>query len=41
MESNSGDVIGLGRYPYADRLGFAKLTRMAFEGADLAPCNNP
>ena len=33
-ESNAG---GLGRYPSADRIGFAKLTKMAFEGADLRP----
>ncbi|HET7888384.1 MAG TPA: hypothetical protein VFL62_19340 [Bradyrhizobium sp.] len=28
---------GLARYPSADRIGFARLTRMAFEGADLRP----
>jgi hypothetical protein len=27
----------LARYPSADRIGFAKLTTMAFEGADLRP----
>jgi len=27
----------LARYPSADRIGFAQLTRMAFEGADLRP----
>jgi hypothetical protein len=25
------------RYPYADRIGFARLTRMAFDGTDLRP----
>jgi hypothetical protein len=29
--------IGLARYPSADRIGFARLTTMAFEGADLRP----
>jgi len=28
---------GLGHYPSADRIGFAKLTTMAFEGVDLRP----
>ena len=28
---------GLARYPSADRIGFARLTTMAFEGADLRP----
>ena len=28
---------GLARYPSADRIGFAKLTTMAFEGVDLRP----
>jgi hypothetical protein len=28
---------GLARYPSAERIGFAKLTTMAFEGADLRP----
>ncbi|MGB9170483.1 MAG: hypothetical protein WCC35_02715, partial [Bradyrhizobium sp.] len=27
----------LARYPSADRIGFARLTRMAFEGGDLRP----
>ena len=27
----------LARYPSADRMGFARLTTMAFEGADLRP----
>jgi hypothetical protein len=28
---------GLTRYPSADRIGFARLTKLAFEGADLRP----
>ena len=28
---------GLARYPSAERIGFARLTTMAFEGADLRP----
>src|ERR1700761_7685784 len=31
------DAAGLMGYPSADRIGFAKLTRMAFEGTDLRP----
>src|SRR5579862_2397479 len=31
------DAAGLARHPSADRLGFARLTTMAFEGADLKP----
>jgi hypothetical protein len=31
------DASKLARCPSADRIGFAKLTRMAFEGADLRP----
>jgi hypothetical protein len=30
-------TIGLGRYSSADRIGFARLTKMAFDGADLRP----
>ncbi len=29
--------IGLARYPSADRIGFARLTTMAFDGVDLRP----
>jgi hypothetical protein len=28
---------GLARYPSADRIGFARITKMAFEGTDLRP----
>ena len=37
MELENGATIRLGRYPSADRIGFARLTTMAFEGADLRP----
>ena len=37
MEPESGATTGLARYPSADRIGFAKLTTMAFEGFDLRP----
>ena len=32
-----GVMTGLARYPSAERIGFARLTTMAFEGADLRP----
>jgi len=32
-----GTVTGLARYPSAERIGFARLTTMAFEGFDLRP----
>ena len=40
MESNSlglknGEAAGLARYPSAERIGFARLTAMAFGGTDL------
>jgi hypothetical protein len=37
MELESTEGIGLARYPCADRIGFARLTTMAFGGADLGP----
>ena len=37
MERESGEVVGLARYPSAERIGFARLTAMAFDGADLRP----
>jgi hypothetical protein len=37
MELENGATIRLGRYPAADRIGFARLTTMAFEGGDLRP----
>ena len=37
MELEDGAATGLARYPSADRIGFARLTTMAFEGADLRP----
>ncbi len=37
MELENGATIRLGRYPSADRIGFARLTTMAFEGGDLRP----
>jgi hypothetical protein len=36
MQRENGTA-GLARYPSADRIGFARLTTMAFEGADLRP----
>jgi hypothetical protein len=37
MELECAEPAGLVRYPCADRIGFAKLTTMAFEGTDLRP----
>jgi hypothetical protein len=37
VELERGAVAGLARYPSADRIGFARLTTMAFEGTDLRP----
>ncbi|MGO8908794.1 MAG: ATP-grasp domain-containing protein [Bradyrhizobium sp.] len=37
MELEDGAATGLAHYPSADRIGFARLTTMAFEGADLRP----
>ncbi len=37
MELENGTTTRLVRYPSADRIGFARLTTMAFEGADLRP----
>jgi glutathione synthase/RimK-type ligase-like ATP-grasp enzyme len=37
MESKRADGAELVRYPCADRIGFARLTTMAFNGADLRP----
>ena len=37
MERECGEVVGLARYPSAERIGFARLTAMAFGGADLRP----
>ena len=37
MEPEGGAATGLARYPSADRIGFARLTTMAFEGVDLRP----
>jgi hypothetical protein len=37
MELESVEATGLARYPSADRIGFAKLTSMAFGGVDLRP----
>jgi hypothetical protein len=37
MEIECADGAALVRYPCADRIGFAKLTTMAFGGADLRP----
>ena len=37
MDIESGAATGLARYPSAERIGFARLTTMAFEGADLRP----
>jgi hypothetical protein len=37
MEREREDGVELVRYPCADRIGFARLTTMAFNGADLRP----
>ena len=37
MEREREDGAELVRYPCADRIGFARLTTMAFNGADLRP----
>ena len=37
MEFERAEGADLARYPSADRIGFARLTTMAFEGADLRP----
>src|ERR1700759_5294768 len=37
MDLKHADGIELVRYPCADRIGFARLTTMAFNGADLRP----
>ena len=37
MELEYAEPTGLVRYPCADRIGFARLTTMAFHGADLRP----
>ena len=37
MELENGASTGVARYPSADRIGFARLTTMAFEGGDLRP----
>jgi hypothetical protein len=37
MEPEISTTTGLARYPSADRIGFARLTTMAFEGFDLRP----
>jgi hypothetical protein len=37
MKLECTEGAGLVRYPYADRIGFARLTRMAFDGTDLRP----
>ena len=37
MALEDGAASGLAHYPSADRIGFARLTTMAFEGADLRP----
>ena len=37
MDIENGAAAGLARYPSAERIGFARLTTMAFEGADLRP----
>ncbi|MGH6702336.1 MAG: hypothetical protein ACREC2_05445, partial [Bradyrhizobium sp.] len=36
MQARSADA-DLVQYPCADRIGFARLTTMAFDGADLRP----
>ncbi len=37
MEREGVEAAGLARYPTAERIGFARLTTMAFGGADLRP----
>jgi hypothetical protein len=37
MEHEGVEAAGLARYPTAERIGFARLTTMAFGGADLRP----
>src|SRR6202047_3995311 len=37
MDIENGAATSLARYPSAERIGFARLTTMAFEGADLRP----
>jgi glutathione synthase/RimK-type ligase-like ATP-grasp enzyme len=37
MEFERADRADLAHYPMADRIGFARLTTMAFDGADLRP----
>src|ERR1700748_3802721 len=37
METERADCADLAHYPIADRVGFARLTTMAFDGADLRP----
>jgi hypothetical protein len=37
MERKSVEAAGLARYPSAERIGFARLTAMAFDGTDLRP----
>jgi hypothetical protein len=37
MEVERTDGVDLVRYPIADRIGFARLTTMAFDGVDLRP----
>ena len=37
VKPERGAADGLARYPSADRIGFAQLTTMAFEGTDLRP----
>jgi hypothetical protein len=37
MEHERAGSAGLAAVPFADRIGFARLTAMAFEGADLRP----
>ena len=37
MEVETVEAVGLARYPTAERIGFARLTTMAFGGADLRP----
>src|ERR1700761_2083023 len=40
METERADCADLAHYPIADRVGFARLTTMAFDGADLRPMRN-
>jgi hypothetical protein len=37
MEIERIEGVDLVRYPSADRIGFARLTTMAFDGVDLRP----